>query len=375
MHKLYFTFKIIIILLLTQACNYTLRGVVVQESKSKTLSGIIPKHKAVELDSIQYPTSIIFIIADGTGIGQYTLSYYHDENFAMHRFEHVGLITTHPKDGLKKVTDSAASGTTLATGNKTYNGAIGVDHEQNNYTTVLDWAKKNKKSTGLIATSTISHATPAAFATHVESRRMQAEIAQQLANSDVDLLFGGGKKYWTPKILNKLQQNNVQIIEDFNQSIDFENRVIGLFSDDALPQHNSARLPTTTKMTQEALVYLDQNEQGFFLMVEESQVDWGGHANSAEYIAGEMKSLNELVHYCLDYQILHPEVLVVLTSDHECGGVAVHDGPNGSLDVKFTSDYHSANMVPVFASGPGAQNFDALLDNTDIGKILIEFMK
>ena len=110
-------------------------------------------------------------------------------------------------------------------------------------------------------------------------------------------------------------------------------------------------------------------------MIEESQVDWGGHSNSAEYIRGEMSSLNELVNYALDYQESHSDVLVVLTADHECGGVAVHDSENGNLDIQFTSDYHSANFVPIWATGPGSDFFDAMMDNTDIGNQLIKYVK
>ena len=128
-------------------------------------------------------------------------------------------------------------------------------------------------------------------------------------------------------------------------------------------------------MARLALKKLEQNPNGYFVMIEESQVDWGGHANSAEYIKGEMASLNELVNFVLDYQIEHPEVLVVLTADHECGGVAVHDAKDSDLDIRFTSDYHSANFVPVWATGPGAEVFDAFMDNTEIGKQLIEYVK
>ena len=110
-------------------------------------------------------------------------------------------------------------------------------------------------------------------------------------------------------------------------------------------------------------------------MVEESQVDWGGHSNNAEYIKGEMESLSDLVEMCLNYQREHPNVLLVLTADHECGGVAVHDADNGNLDIQFTSDYHSANFVPIWASGPGSDFFDAMMDNTAVGKQLIKYVK
>ena len=124
-----------------------------------------------------------------------------------------------------------------------------------------------------------------------------------------------------------------------------------------------------------ALNYLENSENGFFVMIEESQVDWGGHSNSANYIQGEMESLNDLVNYVLDYQLKNPDVLVILTSDHECGGVAVHDHENGNLDIRFTSDYHSANFVPIWSTGPGASVFDAFIDNTEIGLQLIKYIK
>jgi len=128
-------------------------------------------------------------------------------------------------------------------------------------------------------------------------------------------------------------------------------------------------------MARLALSKLEESPNGYFIMIEESQVDWGGHSNSAEYIQGEMASLNELVDFALDYQIEHPEVLVVLTADHECGGVSVHDSQDSNLDIRFTSDYHSANFVPIWATGPGSEVFDAFMDNTEIGKQLIEYVK
>ena len=323
----------------------------------------------------KFPQSIIFIIADGTGIGQYTLSYYANENFPYRQFQHIGLVATHPDDGLKKVTDSASSGTALSTGKKTYNGAIAVDHDGAPIKTVMEIAKDYNMSTGVVVTSTVSHATPASFLTHIDYRKKEAEIARQLAKSEADVIFGGGAKFWSHDVLVDLEKNNGQYIIELDDPYDPSRRLVGLFNADALEPHHEGRNPTTTDMTIKALDILDNNTEGFFLMVEESQVDWGGHSNDAEYIRGEMESLSDLVEMCLNYQREHPEVLVVLTSDHECGGVAVHDADNGNLDIQFTSDYHSANFVPVWASGPGSNYFDAMMDNTDIGNQLIKYVK
>jgi len=320
------------------------------------------------------PKSIIFIIADGTGLSQYSLSYYTDSNFFINEFEYIGLVTTHPDDGNKKVTDSAASGTALATGKKTYNGAIAVNHNHEPIKTVIEWAIEKNMATGLIATSTITHATPASFAAHVSSRRMENEIANQMATSKVNLLFGGGKKYWSTNAVENFIKNNAVLIEDIETSIPKNKNVLGLFNYDALPAANK-RKATTTKMTKKALEILKNDNNGFFLMVEESQIDWAGHANDGLGTALEMESLNELVKFCLEYQKSNPSTLVVLTSDHECGGLGIDDGTGNNMTCSFTTTYHTASMVPVFATGPGSKYFNQFLDNTDIGKKLIEYVK
>ena len=321
------------------------------------------------------PKSIILIIADGAGIGQYTLSYYANEKFSPSQFQHVGLVATHPNDGLKKVTDSASSGTAIATGQKTYNGAISVNDSGEPIETILEMANKVGMSTGIIATSTVTHATPASFVAHIDSRKKEAEIARQMAKANVDVIFGGGASFWSNDVQEILRDNNGQYITDINESYDPSKRLVGLFNDGPMASHSEGRSPTTTEMTKKALDILDNNTGGFFLMVEESQVDWGGHSNDPEYIRGEMESLNDLIDMCLQYQLENQNVLVVLTADHECGGVAIHDGEDGNLDVQFTSDYHSANFVPIWASGPGAYFFDAMMDNTMIGKQLIKYVK
>lgn len=335
---------------------------------------------AIKKEVDAYPESIIFIIADGTGVGQYTLSYYANGEFAPARFDHIGMVATHPNDGecttsCKRVTDSAASGTALSAGQKTYNGAIAVDNDKNPVKTMLEWAQEKGMSTGLVATSSVTHATPASFAAHVDYRKKEHEIAQQYATANVDVILGGGKKFWPDSLITFYKSQGAQFIEDINTPLEENKRLLGLFADRGLSKvYEGTREVSTTQMAKVALSKLDKNENGFFVMIEESQVDWGGHSNNGQYIKGEMQSLNNLVNYILDYQENNPNVLVVLTADHECGGVAVHDSEGGDLEIRFTSDYHSANFVPIFATGPGASVFDAFIDNTEIGKQLIKYI-
>ncbi len=369
----------IFILLSFWGC-YNMYGVALKEEKTNFIPSQQHINYTLEETIGEAPESIIFIIADGTGIGQYTVSYYSNGEFAPARFDHVGLVATHPNDGecttsCKRVTDSAASGTTLSAGKKTYNGAIAVDLDKNPVKTMLEWAQEKNMSTGLVATSTITHATPASFGAHVDYRKKESEIAQQFANADIDVILGGGKKFWPDSLISVYKDRGGQYINDINAYVDPKKRLLGLFNDGALNKVNEGRKVSTTDMARIAIDKLDDNPNGFFVMIEESQVDWGGHSNSAEYIKGEMKSLNDLVNFALDYQSNNPKVLVVLTADHECGGVSVHDGVNGDLDVRFTSDYHSANFVPIWSTGPGAHVFDAFMDNTEIGKRLIEYIQ
>ena len=331
------------------------------------------------VDKTDYPKSIIFIIADGTGIGHYTLSYYSNGPFSPSRFDHIGLVATHPDNiecdvTCKRVTDSAASGTALSSGTKTNNGAVGINSNQEVVKTVLEWAEEIGMSTGLVATSTVTHATPASFASHVESRKMEHEIAAQFADMEIDVILGGGKKFWPDSLLNDYISNGVDFIDSIDDKYDENKRLLGLFSDGPLEPAYMNREISTTDMAKIAISKLDNNPLGFFVMIEESQVDWGGHQNNASYIKGEMESLNDLVDYCLNYQKSHPDVLVVLTADHECGGLSIHDSENGNIEAKFNSDYHSADFVPIWATGPGAEVFDSFMDNTMIGKQLIKYV-
>ena len=358
---------------------YNIYGLVLKEEKSNVIPSMPHQNYTLDKGEDNSPRSIIFIISDGTGIGQYTLSYYANGAFAPARFDHVGLVSTHPGDGecsssCKRVTDSAASGTALSAGIKTYNGAIGVDRDTSDVKTMLEIAEERGMSTGLVATSTVTHATPASFAAHVDFRRKEKEIAQQFAETEVDVILGGGKKFWPDSLIAAYESRGGQYIDNIDTPLESDKRLLGLFADGALPSVHDGRSPSVTEMARLAIKKIEHNPNGFFIMIEESQVDWGGHSNSAEYIQGEMASLNELVNFSLDYQLEHPEVLVVLTADHECGGVAVHDAKNSQLDIRFTSDYHSANFVPIWATGPGSQVFDAFMDNTEIGKQLIIYV-
>ena len=230
-------------------------------------------------------------------------------------------------------------------------------------------------STGLISTTKVNHATPASFGANANSRYSCDDIFLQLLKSEIDVIMGGGSKYWNDSSDVIAEQNGVSVYFDFDSVKVDDKRIIGLFADNYLDLDYKNRYPSTKNMAKLALEKLEKNENGFFLMVEESQTDWAGHVNNASYVKTEMQSLDDLVRFCLEYQSVNPDVLVILTADHETGGIAVYDEDEDNLNIEFMNSHHSANLVPIFASGPGAEAFDALLDNSEIGKLLISFVR
>ncbi len=341
------------------------------------------------------PTSIILIIADGTGIGQHTASYYLNDTYAPARFQHVGLMSTHPVYR-KLVTDSGAAGTALSTGVKTINRLVALDPDSNEVKTVLEYARDKGMGTGLVSTSSVAHATPASFAAHEASRYSYVAIAHDMSQARVDVMFGGGIEHFSARSddprdtmtpFEKLEAHGAQFISALDDPIDYDRPVVGLFATKHMPSALEGRTPTTTQMAQRAVEILQRKPGGFFLMIEESQVDWEGHDMNLDGVVAEMQSLNDLVNAMLDYQAKHPDVLVILTADHETGGLhmqhdveinhGLHTYPDeegAELIAGWSSSTHTSNFVPIFATGPGSGAFDAFMDNTDVGKKLIEYV-
>lgn len=341
----------------------------------------------------QAPTRVILIVGDGAGTGYWTAAAFAADKLAVRQFPVSGLVDTRASNS--KITDSAAAATAYGAGVRTYNGAIGVDPDTNAVTTVLEVARSRGMATGLVATSSITHATPAAFAAHVPNRNMHREIARQIVAADVDVVLGGGRKYFDgarrPDSLDLLttirDAYSVVATAEELRALDSQEvtRLFGLFATEHMPRA-AARSPTLPEMTEVALAVLDHNPAGFFLMVEGSQPDWRGHDNEPlDVIAAEMLDLDAAIGVALDYQRRRPETLIVVTADHETGGLAVQfadptdhaDHVAGPTDLvaRYTTGSHTAEMVPLFASGPGAERFGGIKDNWRIGELLLDTVR
>lgn len=324
------------------------------------------------------PKNIILMIGDGMGVTQISAGMYSNGNqLNLERFPVIGLHKSYSSDNL--VTDSAAGATAFSAGVKTYNGAVGVDQDTNAVVTILELAEAKNMPTGLVATSSLVHATPASFAAHDPLRKNYEAIAVDIASLEVDLMIGGGKKFFdrresdTRNLSNELKAKNYRIESFLGKDIQeleiATNKNFIYFTADTEPLPIAQGRDYLVPATEVATRYLSKKagSGGFFLMIEGSQIDWGGHANDSEYIITEMLDFDKAVGKVLDFAEKDGNTLVIVTADHETGGYAIQYGSKmDSINGAFTSDYHTADLIPVFAYGPGAKHFAGIYENTAI---------
>jgi len=342
-----------------------------------------------------YPTfhgkkvrNIIFCIGDGMGLGQIALARMKAAGpggtLYMERMPVIGFCRTHSANAL--VTDSAAAGTALASGVKTNNGMLGITADLTRYQTILEAAKAKGMATGLVVTSAITHATPAAFAFHVRSRQMQDKIAEQLIANKVNILFGGGEEYFLPESSSKSRRNDQKDLIEQAKEAGYlyirtakelrnvrHSHILGLFQ--LGPLTTVAPEPTLAELTAKAIDILNHEgkghkKQGFFLMVEGSQIDWACHDNDAARAVRQTLLFDQAVKAAVDFARKDKHTLVVVTADHETGGLTIIGGnlKGDDLDVNWSTGGHSAMPVPVYAFGPKAEVFAGTYDNTEVPK-------
>lgn len=332
-------------------------------------------NRATQSENSNIPKNIILMIGDGMGLSQITAGMYaNGDKLHLERMKTIGLHKSHAATAL--VTDSAAGATAFACGQKTYNGAIAVDVDTISIPTILEEAESMNLATGLVSTSTIVHATPASFIAHNKYRRNYEEIASDFLKTEVDVFIGGGAKYFNNRedgrdLLEELRSKGYQVGDYFNNELDSmqirENVNFAYLTslDDPIPAAQGRDYLKNASL--KAIEALDKKDKGFFIMIEGSQIDWGGHANDADYIISEMIDFDNTIGAVLDWAEQDGETLVIVTADHETGGFAIQkESTRDNLVTAFTSDYHTAEMICVFAHGPKEELFKGIYDNTEI---------
>jgi alkaline phosphatase len=323
------------------------------------------------------PKNVIFLIADGMGVSQiFSGLVVNRGDLYLKNFTNIGFITT--QSATHFITDSGAGGTALSTGHKTFNGAIGVDTDSIPIQNIREKAESKGLATGVVSTSIITHATPASFVAHQPDRNWYEKIASDFLKTNIDVFIGGGLKNFKVRkdsvdLTLQLKNKGYQVVTGIDSiSKVTDGKLAGFTSYEDNKKMLDGRGNVLPIATRTAITILDNDPDGFFLMVEGSQIDWGGHQNNTGYIATEMTDFDQAIGVALEFASKNKETLVVVTADHETGGFAIEGGnfKTGEITGNFTSDNHTGVMVPVFAFGPGAQYFRGFHDNTDLPKII-----
>ncbi|WP_445667304.1 alkaline phosphatase [Paenibacillus sp. FSL K6-1230] len=423
------------------------------------LPGAQPAAAATNTGEIK---NVIFLVGDGMGFSYITAHRYMKDNPNTPQKELtafdpylVGAQMTYPDDDKQNITDSASAATAMSAGVKTYNAAIAVDTKQQDVKTVLEQAKEIGKSTGLVATSEITHATPAAFGAHDISRKNMDAIANdyydELINGEhkVDVLLGGGKTNFVRAdrdLTKEFTKDGYSYVTNRDALLkDSNTKLLGLFADGGLDKmiDRTSATPSLEEMTNAAIDRLSKNDKGFFLMVEGSQIDWAGHDNDVVAAMSEMEDFERAFQAAIDFAKKDGHTLVVATADHSTGGfslgaageynfnvepikaakrtpdfmaneiaggadvetvlsqyIALELTPEEIQSVKatvgkdvadidnaieeifntrsftgWTTGGHTGEEVPVYAYGPGKENFAGLIDNTKNADVIFEIFK
>lgn len=333
--------------------------------------------------------NVILLIGDGMGLAHVNAARFAvvgpHGSLHMERFPVTGYQNTYASNNL--VTDSAASGSAMASGVKTENGMISMTPDGRKHVTILELARDRGMSTGLVATSTITHATPASFASHVRARSNQQEIARQIIETGVDVILGGGRQFFIPQSeTGSEREDDLNIIENARKdgykvigtkeelhSVSAD-KVLGLFQVGPLTTQDSE--PMIGDMTAKAIELLSRDSDGFFLMVEGSQIDWESHDNNWGNTIRQTLLFDMAVKCAVDFALKDGKTLVIVTADHETGGLVLTGGSVSGkiLTHKWASESHTGISVPVFAYGPGAIRFTGVRNNTYMPDAIAELL-
>lgn len=324
---------------------------------------------------VPMPKNVILIIGDGMGVPQVYASVVAamGNNSAFLRFPYSGFSRTYSRN--KYRTDSAAGGTALTTGHKVDNYHVNWGPDSARYATIFDDAKRAGMSTGFVVTSSVLDATPAATYGHVPYRKMFDTLSLQMAQCQHDVMIGGGRKYFFTQNrkdglapLDTLARRGYTVVNTLDSMNRFGGQRLVALLYEGDPLTAPARGDVLVQGAKKAIAMLSRNDKGFALMIEGSQIDWACHNNDSAYMRAELADFEVMLHAVLDYAQRDGQTLVVVTADHETGGVTLPDGDieKGQNDVRYLWGSHTGCMVPVFALGPGAQYFSGIQENIDI---------
>ena len=317
------------------------------------------------------PKNIIVLIGDGMGVTHvYAAMSVSDHPLNMEQFPYTGFSITYSANNY--VTDSGAGGTAIACGIKANNYSVGMTPDSIAVPSIIEIAHLNGLATGVVSTSALTDATPASFVAHNMDRFNSEAIAEEFLKGSVDVFLGGGEDYFRNRKDEKdltadLQKQGYDVVYTYNElKAANSNKIAGLFAKRHLPAMEEGREDALSIMTTKAIETLSKDEDGFFLMVEGAQIDFESHANDTVYTVSETIDFDNAVGTALEFAKADKNTLVIVTADHETGGLVIPGGnlKDKTISLKFAIPDHSAVMVPIFAYGPGAEQFTGVNQNT-----------
>ncbi len=320
--------------------------------------------------------TVILMIGDGMGVSHMQTAI--DESgstLSMMRAAHVALVST--RSANSRTTDSAAAATAISSGYKTNNGCVGVDPSgQVKSPNIREIAMRNGYGTGVVVSVSVTHATPAGFLAHNISRKNDEAIAMDVMRSGVDVLIGCGEEFFDKRsdklnLIDSLKKRRYDVTFSMKGLSDVKRIPSATFvtRDDILSM-SRGKGDYLADATSKALSLLKNNcPQGFFLMVEGSTIDFEAHANKWKGVADDVIDFDHAVARAFDYADRNPGTLVLVTADHETGGLTLPHR-NDDRNYMFSSKGHTASPVALMAYGAGAENFGGFIDNTDIIKLI-----
>lgn len=307
------------------------------------------------------PKNIILLIGDGNGLTQISAtSIANGGQLTLTQLRNIGFLKTHSSDDL--TTDSAAGATAMATGKKVPNRAIGVDSTGNSISNLTEILDKKGFSTALITSDEITGATPASFYAHQKDRSMSQEIMRDFTRSSIDIFVASpGSK------LHQFQMKNFKIVNKIDElKEESKGRVGFFFASGASPAPLSIAVNNVVEN-------LKNRDKPFFLMVEGAKIDSYGHANNISGLVKEGIAFDNTISEALKFADTDENTLVLITADHETGGLTIPQGnlKHNIIEADFTTDDHTATMIPIFAYGPRSHEFQGIYENSELfGKIL-----
>jgi len=342
-----------------------------------SLSFVYSQHiEKIDINA-EHPKNIILLIGDGMGYAQIEAAQLKaNETLNMLKASYSGSTSTHSYNNL--ITDSGAAGTAIATGKKTRNGMIGMTPDSIATPSMLEIFGHTGKSTGIVVSCAITHATPAAFVAKNVSRNNQEQIAEDFLKAPIHVIIGGGLKYFNKRsdkktLTDAFQEKGFQYFNKLPKSANSFEKLLVL-TDSIHPKSvlegRGDLLPEGTRL---ALESLNNNPNGFFLMVEGSQIDWAGHANDSTFLTAEMFDFDKAVGIAMQFADKNPGTLVIITADHETGGLTLpHGNERGKVKFAFSTTDHTGVFIPALAYGLGADKFSGFYDNVDLFRKIME---